>query len=103
MADTSMPEITVDELGEMAGAVVVDVREPDEYASGHVPAARNIPLGTVREHATELQGLGTVHVICQSGRRSAQATEVLRAEGVDAVNVAGGTAAWLAAGRNAER
>lgn len=103
MADTSTPEITVDELGEMVGAVVVDVREPDEYASGHVPGARNIPLGTVHDRATELQALGTVHVICQSGRRSAQAAEVLRAEGVDAVNVAGGTAAWIAAGRIAER
>lgn len=98
-----MPEVSVDDIDVLLDRTVLDVREPDEFASGHVPGARNVPLATVREHVDELRAAGLVHVICQSGRRSAQATEVLRAAGVDAVNVTGGTAAWIASGKPVEQ
>ena len=47
-----MPEIDVDELAARldAGAVLLDVRQPDEYESGHVPTARLVPLDTVPDH-----------------------------------------------------
>lgn len=85
--------------GALAGAaVVVDVREPAEYAAGHVPAARNIPLASVPLRAAELTGAGEVYVICQSGGRSYQGAQALLASGVPAVSVAGGTSEWIAAG-----
>jgi rhodanese-related sulfurtransferase len=73
------------------------VREPAEYAEGHVPGAPLIPLGEVAERISEVP-TGEVLVICRSGARSARAAELLRAHGIDAVNVAGGTLAWIDAG-----
>ena len=99
----TMPERRIEDLDERQDRIVIDVREPDEFASGHVPGARNIPLASVTQHAKELRGVGEVNVICQSGHRSAQATEALRAAGVDAVDVPGGTSAWIEAGRPIER
>jgi rhodanese-related sulfurtransferase len=94
----SQNEISVNELSALRGVVVVDVREPDEYAGGHVPTAVNIPLGDVRERSPELRGADTVYVICQSGRRSAFACDALESLGITSVNVTGGTSAWIAAG-----
>lgn len=93
-----MRRITVEELASTLHRVLIDVREPDEYASAHVPGAINIPLGQLRSRVSEVPSAPEVHVICQSGRRSAQATEVLTAEGVRAINVDGGTTAWIQAG-----
>lgn len=82
-----------------SGVHVVDVREPDEYESGHVRGAVHVPLATVPERLAELSGLGTVYVICHSGGRSANACEFLSRQGIDAVNVVGGTMAWVMGGR----
>ena len=79
--------------------LVVDVRESREYGPGHVPGAMNVPLGVLPAWLPELPRDRPVYVICQSGNRSAQATAVMRGVGIDAVNVAGGTAGWIAAGR----
>ncbi|MFH9725065.1 rhodanese-like domain-containing protein [Streptomyces sp. NPDC017254] len=81
------------------GAFVIDVREPDEYAAGHVPGARSTPLSALGAVLGELPGGRPVYVICASGNRSAWAVEQLAALGVDAVSVVGGTAAWARAGR----
>ncbi|GAA0256854.1 hypothetical protein GCM10010492_67200 [Saccharothrix mutabilis subsp. mutabilis] len=83
-------------------AFVVDVREAREYRPGHVPGARNVPLSVLPVRVGELPKDQPVFVICQSGGRSARATELLRAVGVDAVDVLGGTGAWIAAGRPVE-
>lgn len=84
------------------GAVtVVDVREPGEYAGGHVPNAENIPLESLGVQASRLafEGQGaTVYVICASGNRSKAGAALLTRAGVDARSVAGGTAAWTQAG-----
>ena len=79
--------------------VVVDVREAHEFGSAHVPGAWNLPLSALAERLGELPRGRRVHVICQSGKRSARATALMRAVGVDATNVGGGTGAWIAAGR----
>jgi len=84
------------------GATVIDVREAREYRPGHVPGARNVPLSLLPVLAPEVPRDRPVYVICQSGGRSAQATALLRGVGVEAVNVAGGTGAWMAAGRPVE-
>jgi rhodanese-related sulfurtransferase len=97
-------EIDVDALATQlaAGGRVVDVREPDEYAAGHVPGAVLVPLGTVPDHVDAFTGEGPTYVICKSGGRSMRACEFLADQGVDGlevVNVAGGTMAWIASGR----
>jgi rhodanese-related sulfurtransferase len=95
-----VPEIDVTELAarKAEGAPVVDVREPDEYTVAHVPGAVLIPLGMVPERVDEVPAAGTVYVICKSGGRSRRAVEYLLAQGLEAVNVAGGTDAWIDAG-----
>jgi rhodanese-related sulfurtransferase len=83
-------------------ALVVDVREAREYRPGHVPGAANLPLSTLPTRLPELPKDQRVYVICQSGGRSAQATELMRAVGIDATSVAGGTGAWIESGRPVE-
>jgi rhodanese-related sulfurtransferase len=94
-------EIDVDELAERiaAGGRVIDVREPDEYRDGHVPGAQLIPLATVPDHVDDFRREPPVAVICAGGGRSGRAVEFVHAHGIDAVNVAGGTKAWIASGR----
>jgi rhodanese-related sulfurtransferase len=96
----TVPEVDVDELAvqRKAGAPLIDVREPDEYEDAHVPGATLIPLGTVSERVDEVPTEGTVYVICAKGSRSRRAAEFYRTQGIDAVNVAGGTTAWVDAG-----
>lgn len=96
-----VPEIGVDELDLRlrAGAVLVDVRQPDEYEAGHVPAARLVPLSVVPEHVDSFTGTPELLVICRSGARSRTACEFLLGQGLSAVNIAGGTLAWVASGR----
>lgn len=95
-----VPEIDVVELADRReeGAPLIDVREDDEYAEAHVPGAVHIPLGQVPERIAEVPAGKTVYVICARGGRSAKAVEHYRAAGLDAVNVAGGTLAWIDAG-----
>jgi rhodanese-related sulfurtransferase len=96
-----VPEVDVDQLDRLRGqgATVVDVREPDEYAVAHVPGAVLVPLGIVPERLDEVPADGPVYVICASGQRSRRAAEFYRSHGRDAVNVAGGTKAWIKAGQ----
>lgn len=83
---------------EREGAYVLDVREPDEYRSGHVPGAVNIPLGVLPVRMGDVPADRTALIVCQAGGRSAQATDLLVAAGRRAVSVAGGTGAWVEAG-----
>ena len=75
-----------------------DVREPDEYEAGHIPGAVHVPLATVPDQVAVFPTDGPVYVVCAAGGRSMRACEFLRAQGVDAVNIAGGTRAWIQAG-----
>ncbi|HEY2996932.1 MAG TPA: rhodanese-like domain-containing protein [Acidimicrobiales bacterium] len=97
-----VPEIDIAELARLrAGADVplIDVREPDEYTEAHVPGAQLVPLATVPEQLDAVPAEGTVYVICARGSRSQRAAEFYRQQGIDAVNVAGGTLAWVDAGQ----
>nr|WP_277395324.1 rhodanese-like domain-containing protein [Nocardioides sp. zg-1228] len=85
------------------GAFVLDVREDDEYAGGHVPGATHTAMNDVPAHVAELPRDRPVFVICQSGGRSRQVVDHLRAQGVPAINVAGGTGGWAQRGWPLER
>jgi rhodanese-related sulfurtransferase len=80
-------------------AVLIDVREPDEWAAGRAPSAVHLPMGDVPGRLDELPPEGTLYVICRSGGRSARVTAFLNTNGWDAKNVADGMLGWQAAGR----
>lgn len=83
------------------GALLLDVREPSEYAAVHAVNAKLLPLGQVKSRLQELEAFKDqpVAVICRSGRRSAQAVAMLQEAGfTQVVNVQGGTSAWEQAG-----
>lgn len=80
-------------------AVLLDVREDDEWAAGHAPGAVHIPLGDLPARLGEVPQDDDVYVICRSGGRSARAQAWLAQNGVDVVNVEGGMGAWREAGR----
>ena len=95
-----VPEIDVSELAarKAEDTPLIDVRRPDEFDEARVPGARLIPLGELVERIEEVPTDGTVYVICATGARSAKAAAHFRSLGIDAVNVAGGTRAWIDAG-----
>jgi rhodanese-related sulfurtransferase len=99
-----VPEIDVDDLAERreAGHVVLDVRTVGEWEDERVPGVLLIPLGELVERIDEVPADGPVAVICATGVRSLQGAEYLRRQGVDAVNVFGGTMAWSSAGFEVE-
>ena len=95
-----VPAVVVPDVPERA--VLLDVRENDEWAAGHAPGAVHIPMGQVAQRLDELTTMfpdRSVHVVCRSGGRSARVTAYLKQAGWDAVNVDGGMRAWAAAGR----
>ncbi len=97
----TVSEVTIEELESalQSGATVIDVREPDEYATGHVPGAVLVPLADVPATLARFSSDSTNYVICRSGARSYRACEFLVEQGLDAVNVEGGTMAWIISGR----
>jgi rhodanese-related sulfurtransferase len=80
------------------GAVVIDARERYEYACGHVPGAKLVPLASLPTHASGLPREEPVYIICATGNRSLTAARFLAGRGVDAKSVAGGTSGWMARG-----
>lgn len=83
------------------GALMIDVREPSEYAAGHAPGTQLIPLGQLERRLQELAAHKDkpVVLICRSGNRSGQAQEILAKAGfTKAINVEGGMNAWAKAG-----
>ena len=102
---SDVPEIDVASLEQILGqgGALIDVREDDEYTDGHVSGAIHIALGTIPDRLDEIPTAGPVYVICALGGRSARAAEFLRANGVDAINVAGGTQGWIDSGRPVDR
>ena len=99
-----MREVTVEDAAGLieSGAAAIDVREPEEYAAGHVPGAVNIPMGQLHRRLGELDRSRRQVVVCRSGNRSDAMTDVLLAHGFEASNLLGGTVAWARAGRPIE-
>ena len=95
-----MREVSVHEFASARadGAFAIDVRQQFEYTAGHAPGVAFMPEGEVFDRIHHLPKGETVYVVCRSGNRSAFVADALTRLGFDAVNVAGGTAAWEAAG-----
>jgi rhodanese-related sulfurtransferase len=85
-----------------AGATLVDVREPREYVAGHLPGALLVPMAQVTGRLAEIDRERPVLVVCATGNRSGVICNLLRAAGYDALNVVGGTSAWVRSGRPVE-
>lgn len=84
------------EMLDSSDAVLIDVREPNEYAEVHAEGAKLIPLGSVAQRLSEIPTDRDVVLICRSGGRSAQACEIASQAGYKRLfNVAGGTLAWV--------
>ncbi|SCX14325.1 rhodanese-like domain-containing protein [Candidatus Aquiluna sp. UB-MaderosW2red] len=82
-----------------AGAMLIDVREPSEYRSGHASGARLIPLGSLEQKFKDIPIERKILVICQSGMRSRQAAGILASNGYQVTNISGGMMGWKRAGQ----
>ncbi len=94
---SEIPTTTVSDVAD--DAVVVDVREADEWAAGHAPNAVHIPLGELTSRLNEIPDGDTVPIVCRSGARSGRAVAWLAQQGFDVANLDGGMKAWAAAGK----
>lgn len=91
-----IPQVPVDAIA--SDAVLLDVREPNEFVAGHAPGAVNVPMGEVRARLAEIpRGEDPVLVICKMGARSQKVAEFLASVDIPAMNVVGGTTAWAQA------
>ena len=94
----SIPTVNPRDLAD--DAVLLDVREQDEWDAGHAPGAVHIPLGDVPSRLGELPEVdGPLAVVCRSGMRSGRAVAWLTQQGFDTANVDGGMMAWAAGGK----
>jgi rhodanese-related sulfurtransferase len=95
-----VPTVDVSELPD--DALLLDVREDDEWAAGHIEGARHVPMNQVPQHVNYGEGFSLdqrIVVVCKMGGRSAQVTAWLTQQGYDAVNLDGGMLAWATSGR----
>ena len=87
------PAITTKELeNDHSQKVLLDVRTPAEYRSGHITGAKNVPLDKIGTYAGPKEQ--PLYVICQSGMRSKKAAAILKGKGYTAINVRGGMNQW---------
>lgn len=100
-AQSTFSNVSVQDLANAKEAqyTILDMRQSEEFAEGHVPNAVLIPLSELEARASELSTDTTLYVICRSGNRSRQASEILVNLGFkDVRNVDGGFIAWANAG-----
>lgn len=100
MLPNQIPTVPVDALPD--DALVLDVREDEEWDAGHIDGAHHVPMYQVPAHVAHGEQLTPdrrVVVVCKMGGRSAQVTAWLAQQGFDAANLEGGMLAWASAGR----
>jgi rhodanese-related sulfurtransferase len=99
MEGMNIPQMSVSDVSN--DAVVLDVREQDEWDAGHAPGAVHIPLGDLPARLDDLPDTdaGTLAIACRGGGRSARAVAWLSQQGFDVANLDGGMKAWQAAGK----
>jgi len=94
----SVPSINVTELNEKLKfgkhPLVLDVRQPDEFRTGHINGAKLIPLNELQRKMKELPKGREIVCICATGNRSTSASKMLAKEGFTVFNVQGGMLAW---------
>lgn len=81
------------------GAAILDVREDDEWAAGHIAGSTHVPLSQFMARVADVPATDPLVVVCRVGARSAQVTAWLRGQGRDATNLTGGLESWADAGR----
>jgi hydroxyacylglutathione hydrolase len=96
-------QLPVSELHERIEAgsnpyTILDVREPSEWREGHIEGAINIPFHQLASHLDDVPSNKSVATVCGSGNRSSIATSILKREGFEPLNIAGGMDAWKGAG-----
>jgi len=110
-APTSAPSVVgvrtvtaAEGIGMLESRIIIDVRNPDEYAAGHIAGALNIPVEAADFEArvAELDRQGSYLVYCRSGRRSALASDLMAAAGFTDVVDSGGLAGLVEAGARTE-
>ncbi|MCL6604934.1 MAG: rhodanese-like domain-containing protein [Paenibacillus sp.] len=88
------PQKVASRLKRGENLILLDVREPMEWAEGHLPNAKHIPLGQLIERQHELDPEREIIVMCRSGSRSGLGCELLSERGFHVVNMTGGLSAW---------
>ena len=96
VAQTDIPGLPA-EFG--PAAVLLDVREDDEWRRGHAAGAQHIPMGEVPARLNEIDPNAKLYVVCRGGGRSARVAQFLASIGYEPFNVSGGMLAWANAGR----
>ncbi|RKD69449.1 rhodanese-related sulfurtransferase [Sinobaca qinghaiensis] len=87
-------QITPNKVEASADARIIDVREPNETAAGHIPGADLIPLGELLTRLDELNKDTEYTMVCRSGSRSGLAAEWLQERGYRVKNMQGGMLEW---------
>lgn len=101
-------DVSIDEFikRQAEGVQIVDVRTDQEWSEGHVPGAVHVPINELRADHPGLAGIDKgkpVYFVCAVGGRSSKATDQMSRAGWHAVNVQGGTQAWIAKGQPVEK
>ncbi|HEX2904613.1 MAG TPA: rhodanese-like domain-containing protein [Jatrophihabitans sp.] len=96
-----MSDVTVAEALQLLadGALLIDVREQDEWDAGHAPQARHLPLSALNQRAGELPRDRQLVCVCHIGGRSAMVTRALNQAGWQVANLEGGMQAWQLSGQ----
>jgi rhodanese-related sulfurtransferase len=98
-----MSNVSAAELAERIGQfgpeeIIVDVRETDEYAEGHIPNSINLPLSSIGKNIETLKKYQKIYLICETGGRSSYAHEVLKTADISTIDITGGIFALKKAG-----
>ncbi|MEB3101985.1 rhodanese-like domain-containing protein [Ferviditalea candida] len=88
------PQEVLDRLRRKAKFRILDVREPEEWLSGHIPGAIHIPMGQITQRLEEIDPDEELIVVCRSGNRSGMVCDYLSERGYNVVNMSGGMMAW---------
>ncbi|GBG08152.1 sulfurtransferase [Paenibacillus agaridevorans] len=89
-----LPQEVKERLAKGEKLNIIDVREPDEWESGHIPNVKHLPLGSLGQRLGELDRTKPYIVVCRSGNRSGLACEWLEELGYDVSNMPGGMSLW---------
>ena len=95
---TELPSVDAPTAAADTDALLLDVREYDEWMAGHAPNALHIAMSGLPDRLGELARDRRIICVCRSGNRSARVTAWLRQQGFDAANMVGGMTAWASHG-----